>query len=436
LATENEENTMDNGVPAPRIPREPLEADRLILDNNTNHNTALKVWRILFMTVLVALGAYLGYEFGALLIAGVKKTEEDRGLVSAARDFVSTSGGSAVELTGFTLLGFLITYLIAAVAFNKLVESGDRLRAMAPNEKFATFFGLFLGILLTALLSPVLLSIHPIGVVLTILVGIALVYLGVVAMTSMKDELRLYLPSSASAKAEAAEEAQPEKCKILDTNVIIDGRVADICRTGFLDGTIYVPGFVLDELQHIADSADGLKRARGRRGLDILNQMRTEFKMMVRTYDNVDHNDRDEVDAKLVKLAKKLNGMIVTNDFNLNKVAELQGVQVLNINELANALKPVVLPGEEMTVTIIKEGKEMNQGVAYLDDGTMIVVEGGRRRIGETLDVVTSSVLQTAAGKMIFAQIYNPSDHDEEDDGLDRNLRAYPRSGPRRKIQH
>ena len=162
---------------------------------------------------------------------------------------------------------------------------------------------------------------------------------------------------------------------------------------------------MLDELQHIADSADGLKRARGRRGLDILNQMRTELKMMVRTYDNVDPNDRDEVDAKLVKLAKKLNGMIVTNDFNLNKVAELQGVTVLNINELANALKPVVLPGEEMTVTIIKEGKEMNQGVAYLDDGTMIVVEGGRRRIGETLDVVTSSVLQTAAGKMIFAQI-------------------------------
>jgi uncharacterized protein YacL len=158
--------------------------------------------------------------------------------------------------------------------------------------------------------------------------------------------------------------------------------------------------------------------------------MRTELKMMVRSYDNNDPNDRDEVDSKLVKLAKKLNGKIVTNDFNLNKVAELQGVEVLNINELANALKPVVLPGEEMTVTIIKEGKEMNQGVAYLDDGTMIVVEGGRRHIGETLDVTTSSVLQTAAGKMIFATMREGS----EEEDYDRNARAYPRGGPRRKI--
>ena len=162
--------------------------------------------------------------------------------------------------------------------------------------------------------------------------------------------------------------------------------------------------------------------------------MRTELKMMVRTYDNTDPNDRDQVDAKLVKLAKKLNGTIVTNDFNLNKVAELQGVTVLNINELANAVKPVVLPGEEMTVTIIKEGKEMDQGVAFLDDGTMIVVEGGRRRIGETLPVVTSSVLQTVAGKMIFARIRSGSAEEEDDESFERNLRAYPRGGPRRKV--
>ena len=315
------------------------------------------------------------------------------------------------------------------MAFNHLVKTGEHLKGMQPNEKIAIFIGMTMGLLLTLMLSPILLSFPHIGVGLTILIGIALVYLGVVAMTSMKDDLRLYLPSSAAASADGKDSA-PERCKILDTNVIIDGRIADICRAGFIEGLIYVPGFVLDELQHIADSADGLKRARGRRGLDILNQMRTELKMMVRTYDNMDPNDRDEVDAKLVKLAKKLNGKIVTNDFNLNKVAELQGVDVLNINELANALKPVVLPGEEMTVTIIKEGKEMNQGVAYLDDGTMIVVEGARRRIGETLDVVTSSVLQTAAGKMIFATI---RDDDEEDD-YDHNARAYPRGGPRRKI--
>ena len=161
--------------------------------------------------------------------------------------------------------------------------------------------------------------------------------------------------------------------------------------------------------------------------------MRTEQKMMVRTYDSTDPNDRDEVDAKLVKLAKKLGGKIVTNDYNLNKVAELQGVAVLNINELANAVKPVVLPGEEMPVTIIKVGKEPEQGVAYLDDGTMIVVEGGRRHIGETLTVVTSTVLQTVAGKMIFARL---RDEAEEEEGYDRNLRAYPGGGPRRKIQH
>ncbi len=198
------------------------------------------------------------------------------------------------------------------------------------------------------------------------MVGIVLVYLGIVATWSMKDELRIFLPGAPALLPPTAKKTSPEQCKILDTNVIIDGRVADICRTGFIEGPIYVPGFVLDELQHIADSADSLKRARGRRGLDILNQMRTELKMMIRTYDNTDPNDRDEVDAKLVKLAKKLNGKIVTNDYNLNKVAELQGVPVLNINELANAVKPVVLPGEEMLVTIIKEGKEQNQGVAYL----------------------------------------------------------------------
>jgi len=254
----------------------------------------------------------------------------------------------------------------------------------------------------------------------------------VVATTSMKDELRFFFPSGAGNGD--APESQPERCKILDTNVIIDGRVADICRTGFLEGVIYVPGFVLDELQHIADSADSLKRARGRRGLDILNQMRTELKMMVRTYDNVDPNDRDEVDAKLVKLAKQLDGMIVTNDFNLNKVAELQGVTVLNINELANAVKPVVLPGEEMTVTIIKEGKEQDQGVAYLDDGTMIVVEGARRRIGETLPVVTMSVLQTVAGKMIFARMRTGAEEEERDEAFGGNIRAYPRGGPRRKV--
>lgn len=427
-----EQNQSNAGEP--RVPREPITASGP--DAEVGPNRALRVWHLSFLAVLLPLGGYCGFRFGSFVVEGAARSQSSsNNYVDAYHDLLSTSGGQITAMIALTILGVLVSYLIASPAFNKLVQIGEHLRGMKSDEKVATFTGLILGLLLTLMLSPILFRM-PFGLGLTILGGVALVYLGVVAMTSMKDELRLYLPSPVPGSAEGGLEGQPEKCKILDTNVIIDGRVADICRAGFLEGTIYVPGFVLDELQHIADSADGLKRARGRRGLDILNEMRTELKMMVRTYDNVDPHDRDEVDAKLVKLAKKLNGMIVTNDFNLNKVAELQGVQVLNINELANALKPVVLPGEEMTVLIIKEGKEPNQGVAYLDDGTMIVVEGARRRIGETLDVLTSSVLQTAAGKMIFAQIREDHDRGDDDDDYDRNLRAYPRGGPRRKIQH
>ncbi len=220
-------------------------------------------------------------------------------------------------------------------------------------------------------------------------------------------------------------------CKILDTNVIIDGRIADVCRTGFLEGPLYVPGFVLEELQHIADSGDGLKRARGRRGLDILNTMQKELPLIVRTWDKALDKayQNEEVDTKLVRLAKALEGMIVTNDFNLNKVAMLQGVQVLNVNELANALKPVVLPGEVMVVGIVKEGKEPNQGVAYLDDGTMIVVEDGRRYIGGTQGVIVTSVLQTSAGKMIFARVRTDDDGDAFDYNGEREARGDNHNG-------
>lgn len=191
--------------------------------------------------------------------------------------------------------------------------------------------------------------------------------------------------------------------KVLDTSVIIDGRIFDICQTGFVEGTLVIPNFVLAELRHIADSSDGLKRNRGRRGLDVLNRIQKELNVEVQIYEK-DFPEIQEVDIKLLKLAQVLNGKVVTNDYNLNKVAEFRGVPVLNINELANAVKPVVLPGEEMKITIVKDGKESGQGVAYLDDGTMIVVEGGRKHIGETLSVAVTSVLQTAAGRMIFAK--------------------------------
>ena len=192
--------------------------------------------------------------------------------------------------------------------------------------------------------------------------------------------------------------------KILDTSVIIDGRIADICDTGFIEGILVIPNFVLNELQMIADSADSIKRNRGRRGLDILNKMQKDQTIMVKISD-MDFPEIHEVDAKLVKMAKVMKAMVITNDFNLNKVAEFHGVKVLNINQLSNALKPIVLPGEEMKVALIKEGKDSNQAIGYLDDGTMVVVENGRRRLGHEVDVIVTSVLQTTAGRMIFARI-------------------------------
>ena len=210
--------------------------------------------------------------------------------------------------------------------------------------------------------------------------------------------------------------AGPERrYRILDTSVIIDGRIADVCETGFIDGTVVVPQFVLKELQRIADSADSIRRNRGRRGLDILQRIQKMTGVEV-VISDVDFPDQAEVDLKLIELARTLQGKIVTNDFNLNKVAQLRGVEVLNVNELARSLKAVVLPGETMKVFILKEGKEYNQGVAYMDDGTMVVVDNARAAIGRTIDVVVTSVLQTTAGKMIFGR------------SLDQN--AAPPAGP------
>ena len=213
-----------------------------------------------------------------------------------------------------------------------------------------------------------------------------------------------------SATAQPSQPSQPKTAqseknyKLLDTNVIIDGRIADIRRTGFLEGTLLIPVFVLEELQHIADSPDTLRRVRGRRGLDVLQQMQDEQSDMKVEVMNIDFDDIQEVDSKLVRLAQKINGKIITNDFNLNKVAQLRGVEVLNINDLSNAVKPVVIPGETMRVQVVKDGKEPGQGVAYLEDGTMIVIENGHRYLSRTIFVEVTSALQTSAGRMIFAK--------------------------------
>lgn len=207
----------------------------------------------------------------------------------------------------------------------------------------------------------------------------------------------------------STEEKENVNHRLLDTSVIIDGRIADICDAGFLDGALTVPRFVLNELQFIADSSDSMKRSRGRRGLDVLNRMQKSLSINIEIVEQ-DFPKIKGVDGKLVALAQKLNAKLLTNDYNLNKVAELQGVRVLNVNELANAMKPVVLPGEQMTVKIIREGKEPGQGVGYLDDGTMIIVDSAQKMINSTVDVVVTSVLQTTAGRMIFTELKEAAD--------------------------
>lgn len=266
--------------------------------------------------------------------------------------------------------------------------------------------GLIVGLIVAYLLFPVVSSV-PIPIVqsvLPIFIFAFLGYLGFRVGFKKRDELLSMITSFGRASKDKKNQGKmPVEHKILDTSVIIDGRIADICKTGFIEGTLVIPEFVLEELQHIADSSDSLKRNRGRRGLDILNKIQKELQVRVLVYEG-DFEEIQEVDSKLVKLAKVLQGTVITNDFNLNKVCELQNVPVLNINDLANAIKPVVLPGEEIKVQVIKDGKEHDQGVAYLDDGTMIVVEGGRNYIGDYLDVLVTSVLQTSAGRMIFAK--------------------------------
>jgi uncharacterized protein YacL len=380
-----------------------------------------RFWRFIFTIVSTAIAALIGW------------SASDRFLELARQTNLSnTLSGSWVRPTYmavFVAAGLVFGVALGRTLFIKLELLGERVRSMSTRDKLAIGAGLTLGIILTVALSVLIFQATRnnafVAIPLTVLLGVIVTYLTMSAAVSMKEEFRIYMPP------QPEDEAPPkENFKVLDTNVIIDGRIAEVARTGFLQGPLYVPGFVLEELQHIADSADGLKRARGRRGLDILNEMKKELNVQVRTFDKLVPGN-DEVDSRLVRLAKALNGQLVTNDFNLNKVAELQGVTVLNINELANALRPVVLPGEEMRVLMVKEGKEYSQGVGYLDDGTMIVVEGGKKHIGETVEIVVNSLLQTTAGKMIFARMRD--DEDGEDYG--QGVRSYTGGGARRPVR-
>ncbi|MGM0214154.1 PIN/TRAM domain-containing protein [Enterococcus sp. AZ109] len=314
------------------------------------------------------------------------------------------------------LIGAII-FLLLSVVLVEPITTGVKKIEKQLNELSLTYLlfgtvgaiiGLTLGLFVTNPLYN--LEVPFVNSALPILIMILLGYLGFRMGTTRIDEWKkIFTPRSKKPENQEGEMLERKaddnfhKYKILDTSVIIDGRIYDIARSGFLEGVLMIPNFVLYELQYIADSGDSLKRVRGRRGLDILNSLQKEDGIAVEMYDG-DFEDINEVDSKLIKLAKLLDGVIVTNDYNLNKVSEFQNVAVLNINALANAVKPVVIPGENMNVLVVKAGTERQQGVAYLDDGTMVVVEDGQHYMNEHIEVVVTSALQTAAGRMIFAK--------------------------------
>lgn len=322
-------------------------------------------------------------------------------LLSVRILFIITSaliGYQASLVRGTGLLGLVIGAVAAIILI--FLEAG--MGKISVSGLSSAVFGLILGLIMAKLVgdafSLALVDSYALNII-KITVTIIFCYLGMVLALRGKDEFNIIIPY-----VRLRRQDQNEEKILLDTSVIIDGRVLDICKTKFLSGKIIIPKFVLKELQQIADSTDPIKRQRGRRGLDILHSIQKESGIDINLHEE-DFAEIQEVDMKLVKLAKLLDARILTVDFNLNRVATIQGIKVLNINELANAIKPVVFPGEQMGVKLIKEGKEYNQAIGYLDDGTMVVVEEARRLIGQEVRVVVTSVLQTQAGRMIFTKL-------------------------------
>ncbi len=309
--------------------------------------------------------------------------------------------GSAFE--GYGSLWGLAGAGVGAVVSLVVIFVESQLGKVSLRGLSAAVFGLILALIVSKFITSAIDLIPELGQtaapMLKLVLVLILSYLGVVLAMRGRDEFNVIIPY-----VKFVRQDQRDTVLILDTSVIIDGRILDVCQTKFLEGRFVVPRFVLKELHQVADSQDALKRNRGRRGLDILNKLRENPHVSVKIHEE-DFPDISAVDEKIVKLAKMLSGKVVTNDFNLNKIAEFQGVTILNINELANSLRPVVLPGEMMEVRLVKEGKEYNQAVGYLEDGTMVVVDNARRYLGNSQRVVVSSVLQTAAGRMIFAKL-------------------------------
>ncbi len=339
-----------------------------------------------FRFVGAIVGSIAGWQAGERLVAGDE--------ASALRYVLLISVTAAA-------LGSLVAPYLSTVPYRFVRR---KIKELPAPDLMATTIGIVVGSIIAALLALPLSKLPgDLGRFLPFCGAVFFGYLGVAVMVMRKDDIfEVWNRGMVAAGSGAGSRDGAGKRIIVDTSAIIDGRIADIAQTGFIAGDLIIPRFVLSEMQHIADSPDVHRRNRGRRGLDMLSKMQKELMVPINITD-MDVEDVAEVDGKLVRLAKILNCPIITNDFNLNRVAELQGVRVLNINELANALKPVVLPGEEIAVEIIQGGKEVGQGVGYLDDGTMIVVEGGRKYLNQAIDVMVTRVLQTVAGRMIFA---------------------------------
>lgn len=357
--------------------------------------------------IISMIGALIGYALSLWLIDFI----EAQNLV-VVKPFARIAT-HVIGVLVFAVLLYLLTPWLKKKGYKLVIWTEKELQNIPPTDIMAGSIGLIIGLIIAYLISQLLINIPIpfVGNILSAFLYLFMGFLGIRIATRNTPDI-LALPAKIGMPS-AKEKGKPRfeegcKPKILDTSVIIDGRIADISKTGFIEGPLVIPEFVLEELRHIADSSDSLKRNRGRRGLDILNKIQKELEIEVVIVD-IDFEDVSEVDSKLVKLAQQLKGKVVTNDFNLNKVADLQGVEVLNINDLTNAVKSIVLAGEEMSTQIIKEGKEVGQGVGYLDDGTMIVVDGGRRHVGRTVTVNVTSVLQTSAGRMIFAKMKNGS---------------------------
>jgi len=349
---------------------------------------------IRFLCVIV--GAVAGYELATQVI-------------------LTPKGISGIIL--YTVIGCGVGYVIGSLAGKRLDKVMNWLESsiqkMPGFDLFIGVLGLVIGLIIALLASIPFGSISNslVRLFLTIFTFVIFGFLGLRLSLYKKEDFRSFLHSFGSTKKPSVlSRSQDQSDKVLDTSVIIDGRIADVSKTGFVEGRLNVPRFILQELQGIADSEDPLKRNRGRRGLDVLRILQQERGVEIYISDR-DYPEIADVDAKLVRFCKETSRVIMTNDYNLNKVAELEGVKVLNLNELANALKPAVLPGEEMQVTVLREGKEMGQGVGYLDDGTMIVIDGGKNYLGREIEVIVTSVLQTPAGKMIFTKPKNLTAH-------------------------